>query len=111
MRLSDIKGERCLEVIADLIEPMTSIARDQRVARFFTAEEVPEGGTAEDLAAAKLADLAPVLLKEHKRDVIAILAALEGVGAEEYAEQLDMAKLIKGVTELLTDEALLAFLS
>ena len=47
----------------------------------------------------------PHLLKSHKEDIIAILAAIEGISAEAYAEKLDLVKLTKDFTELLTDEA------
>ena len=51
----------------------------------------------------------PVLLKEHKGDLIAILSAIEGVSVEEYTETLDLMKLAKDTIELLNDEAFKAF--
>ena len=47
----------------------------------------------------------PVLLKGHKADIIAILSAIEGVDAEEYAGALNLMKLVKDCADLLTDEA------
>ena len=111
MKLSEIKGERCLDVIADLIEPIANIAADPEASRLFKPEKAPERMTPSEFAVAKARECAPALLKGHRGDVIAILAALEGVSPEEYAEGLDMLKLVGGLVELLSDEALLAFLS
>ena len=53
----------------------------------------------------------PVLLKSHKADIIAIMAAIEGVTPEQYAASLDFPKLFTDVMELVTDDAFLNFLS
>ena len=46
----------------------------------------------------------PALLKGHKGDIIAILASIEGVSAESYKGSLNIVKLMRDTTELLTDE-------
>lgn len=102
MRLSDVKGERCLEVVADVIEPISNIANDPDFKK-----AVKSGGS----QAAMLAKAAPTLIKGHKDDIVAILAAVEGVSPAEYAEGMTMAGLLKDAYELLTDEELLGFLS
>ena len=43
MRLSDVRGERTLDVIADLIGPIAEIASDEEAAALFRREKVPEG--------------------------------------------------------------------
>ena len=43
MRLSDIKGERTLDVIAEIIEPIANIAEDEAAAELFRREKPPEG--------------------------------------------------------------------
>lgn len=111
MKLSDIKGDRVLDVIADIIDPIANMVQDKDVAAMFEREAVPEGMEARDFFAERMRAGMPVLLKGHKFDIIAILAAIEGVAPEQYAASLNLAKLFTDVMELLTDDALLDFLS
>ena len=111
MRLSDIRGERVFDVIADIIEPACNIAGDPVAGRFFKREKVPDGMDARTFALDKAKEAMPKLMREHKADVVAILAAVEGVDPDEYMKGLTMPQLIKGVYEMLTDEDLLGFLS
>ena len=111
MRLSEIKGERVFDVIADIIEPACSIAQDEQAAALFEREDVPEGMTAVQVALGKVRRSVPTLVRTHKDDLVAILAAIEGVDPEEYARDVTVSKLIQGVYEILTDSDLLAFLS
>lgn len=103
MRLSQVKGDRCFEVIADVIEPLTSIAQDEHTKAVFAGDQKGLMG--------RVVKHAPHIIKEHKEDLVAVMAAIEGVKPEEYAEGLTMAKLLKDAYELLTDEELVAFLS
>ena len=105
MRLSDIKGDRTLDVIADIIDPIANIAEDSAAAALFRREKLPEGETPKGFMLHRVRKHLPHLLKSHKEDIIAILAAIEGISAEAYAEKLDLVKLTKDFTELLTDEA------
>ena len=105
MRLSDIKGDRTLEVIAEIIDPIANIAEDEEASAMFKREKLPEGMTAKKFLLKRVRKSLPVLLKCHKADIIAILSAIEGVSAEEYAGALNLVKLVKDCTDLLTDEA------
>lgn len=111
MKLSDIKGDRVLDVIADIIDPIANIVQDKDVAAMFKREAVPEGMEARDFFAKRMCKGLPVLLKGHKADIIAIMAAIEGVTPEQYAESLDFPKLFTDGMELITDDAFLDFLS
>lgn len=111
MKLSDIKGDRVLDVIADIIDPIANIVQDKDVATMFKREAVPDGMDARDFFAKRMCKGLPVLLKSHKADIIAVMAAIEGVTPEQYAESLDFPKLFTDVMELVTDNALLDFLS
>lgn len=111
MRLSDIKGDRVLDVIADTIDPIANMVQDEDVAAMFKREAVPEGMDARDFFAARMRKGVPALLKGHKSDIIAVLAAVEGVAPGQYAASLDLAKLFTDVMELLTDDAFVDFLS
>jgi hypothetical protein len=111
MKLSDIKGDRVLDVIADVIDPIANMAQDKDVADMFKRKAVPEGMDARAFFAERMRKGLPVLLKSHKADIIAIMAAIEGVTPEEYTDTLDLAKLFTDTMELLTDNAFLDFLS
>lgn len=111
MKLSDVKGDRTLDVIADLIEPISNVAQDKDVSEMFKRQAVPEGMEAREFFAARMRKGMPALLKGHKDDVIAILATIEGVSPDEYTKSLNLAKIIKDFMELVTDEVFLGFLS
>ena len=105
MKLSDIKGDRTLEVIAEIIDPIANIAEDEEASAMFKREKLPDGMTAKKFLMKRVRKSLPVLLKGHKADIIAILSAIEGVSAEEYASALNLVKLVKDCADLLTDEA------
>lgn len=111
MKLSDIKGDRVFDVIADIIDPIANMVQDKDVAAMFKREAVPDGMEARDFFAKRMCKGLPVLLKSHKADIIAIMAAIEGVTPEQYAESLDFPKLFTDTMELVTDNAFLDFLS
>lgn len=111
MKLSEVKGDRVLDVIADVIDPIANIAQDKDVAAMFKREAVPDGMEAHEFFAARMRKSVPALLKGHKSDIIAILAAIEGVATEQYAASLNLAKLFTDIMELLTDDAFVNFLS
>ena len=104
MRLSEINGDRTLEVIADIIDPIANIAEDEEASALFKREKLPEGMTAKKFLMKRVRKYLPVLLKAHKADIIAILSVIEGVSQDEYAGALNLVKLVKDRTDLLTDE-------
>lgn len=104
MRLSDIKGDRVLDVVADLIDPIANIAGDPVAAALFRRVAAPEGEDPKKALLRRVQRGVPALLKGHKNDVIAILATVEGVSPDSYRGALNLAKLLKDCTELLLDE-------
>lgn len=112
MKLSDIQGDRVFDVIADIIDPIANIAEDKKASAMFRREKLPEGMTAKRFMMQRARKALPALLKGHKGDIIAILAAIEGVSAESYKGALNLVKLMHDAAELLTDDAFTAlFLS
>lgn len=105
MKLSDIQGERVFDVIADIIDPIANIAEDDAAAELFKREKLPEGVTPKKFLLDRARKAVPKLLKAHKGDLVTILSAIEGVSPEAYAGVLNFAKLLRDMTELLTDEA------
>ena len=105
MRLSDIKGDRVFDVIADIIEPIANIGSDERASALFKREKLPEGMTAKSFLLKRARKAVPALLKGHKSDIITVLSTIEGVSADDYRASLTLAKLMKDTAELMTDEA------
>lgn len=111
MKLSDVKGERTIEVLADLIEPVANLAADSKVMDMLKREQVPDGMTAKEFFISRVKKNLPSIIKSHKNDVVMIMATIEGTDTEQYTNSLNMAKLVKDVVELFTDEEFLNFLS
>lgn len=106
MKLSELKGEQAIEVIADLIAPVTSIATDQKSLKLFT--KAKDGRSKEEVAK-DFSEKIPVLLKTHKKDVLDILCAFN---PEANPEEMSVYDIINGVSDLLSDKDFLSlFLS
>ena len=105
MRLSDIKGDRVFDVIADIIDPIANIASDETASALFKREKLPEGMTAKSFLLKRARKAVPALLKGHKSDIITVLSTIEGVSADDYRASLTLAKLMQDTAELMTDEA------
>lgn len=110
MKLSDIKGERVFDVIADLVEPIANIAEDEKALEFFRPKPLKKGETAEKAFAKRMRVAIPALLKEHRSDVIAILSTIKGQKPAEFVKDMTLASIIGDLFELLTDDVFLGFL-
>ena len=104
MKLSDIKGERTIEVIAEIIEPIANIATDEQAAELFKRKTLPEGMTPKQFLVKRIRKHAPQLLKTHKDDIITILSIIADVSPDEYCGALNLTRLIGDLIELFTDE-------
>ena len=111
MRLSEIKGERVFDVIAEIIEPAFNIATDPVASSIFKRGDMPDDVDPKEYAIKKAKESLPTLLRSHKNDLVRIMAATNGVDPDEYIANVTMPSLIKGVYEIMTDEDLLGFLS
>ena len=109
MKLSDIKGERCLDVVAELIEPIASIASDEDFTKLLKPGKLPKGATKTQYFAQRMRKAVPVLIERHKDDVITVLATVNGQSREEYLKGLTLAKLFSDTIEIMTDQDLLGF--
>jgi len=87
MRLSDFKGEKALDVMVDLMEPIIEIMTDDKVKTPYQAGL--------RLEAIKKA------LKGHKKAVLTILALLADKDVEEY--EPSMVEIMAGLAELFND--------
>ena len=67
MRLSDIKGDRVFDVIADIIDPIANIASDETASALFKREKLPDGMTAKAFLLER-ARKAVDLVCQHKQE-------------------------------------------
>lgn len=72
--ISEIKGEDALDVLADIIEPVSEILTDKEV-----VEHARAGDKIKAVSAA---------IKNHKKEVIKVLAILDGENPETYAPSI-----------------------
>lgn len=103
MKLSDIKGADVFDVIADCIVPITNIAADEKAMALFKKQVVPEGTDVRAVAIKRLAAGVPPLMRDHKDDLVAILAAVNLTQVDEYAKELTLGKLITDLADLIGD--------
>ena len=75
MKLSEYKGEKALDLLADLFEPATAIMADKEIMNAVRAN-LPK------------IKIVKTVIKNHKREVIEILAILDGEDPKEYAEKV-----------------------
>ena len=87
MKLSEIKGEKALEVVADLIDPVGRLMQDEKFKEYIDSDSKLE--------------LIKYLLKNHKKDVLEILALLNGEDPKTYEPTL--LSLPKMLMDLLSD--------
>ena len=107
MKLGELKGERAVEVIADLIAPITNIAEDQANLQLFRTKRL-EGETDREMAIRDFKTKFPNLLKTHKKDIVDILCAVSG----KEPDDLSMFEIMQGTIDLLKDQDFLSlFLS
>lgn len=91
MKLSDFKGEEALDVLADIIEPLTTIIADKEIQELAKVKGTP-----------KIKFVKPAI-KNHKEEVIYILATLQRQTPEEYEANLSLVTLPMQVLEFIND--------
>ena len=94
MKLSDYKGEEAIEVLADIIEPLTAILGDKDLREFVAdnkGKKIP-----------RIAYIKPIL-KNHPKEVIEVLAGIEKEPVEEYEKKVNILTLPMKLLELVND--------
>lgn len=87
-KFSDIKGEESLDVLAEILVPITTIANDEEVRKGFETN---------------VAMCASIALKNHKEEVLEILTVIDGRTREEMVEDLDLLTLPAILIEILNE--------
>ena len=70
MRWDELKNEQAIEALADIFDPITEIASDEEIKKAARSDN--------KVMTVKL------ILKNHSKSVLEIMAAFEGVPVEEY---------------------------
>lgn len=91
MKLSDYKGEAALDKLAEIIEPLTTMLADP---------ELQEIAKQKNVATIKYAK---PMLKNHKAEIIEILAALDNEPVETYRDKVTLFTLPAKLLEFLND--------
>ena len=108
-KISEIRGTDTIDLFAEIIEPVANIATDPAMADVFKVEAVDEDADTRELAKQRLIKHVPKLIKTHKNDVVAILAAINSTPVDEYEKSLNVATLLRDVYDVVTDEELVGF--
>lgn len=71
-RLEDARGADAIDLIADLIDPLTEIAQDEEILELTRKKGTP------------VFKIVQAILRRHKDSAIQILAIIDGVEPEDY---------------------------
>ena len=104
MKLSNIRGERALEVVADLIEPIGKMSESESARELFKKIPAPEGEDPVKFSKKRLLKGIPALIRENKTEIIAILAVINNKTPEEYTKIFGLTSLVGDVLDLVNDE-------
>ena len=91
MRLSDFKGEEALDVLADIIEPLTEILTDKEIQELSKKKNTP------------VIKFVKPAIKNHKKELMIVLARLNKQTVEEYEKNVSLVTLPIQVLELIND--------
>lgn len=104
MKLSEIKGSRAIDVIAELIQPLANIAGDRENMGHLFDIKPNEGESRDDAMVRHLKDNVPLLLKTHNGDILKVLSIIN----DEPPEDITVPGVVKGVLDLIGDDDFLA---
>lgn len=101
MKLSEFKDEEALDLLADIIEPVGSILEDKEIAKIYEENKSDGFGIK-----AKL-QMISVMIRNHKSEVIEILAKLDKQDASEF--HCNVLTLPKELLSLINDPVMQDF--
>lgn len=95
MKLSEYKNEDALDLLADILDPLSEILIDPEV------QQIVKDKSTTKMKAVQF------LLKSHPKEIMQIMARLDGVPVEEY--ELNIITLPKKLLEIFNDKELVSF--
>lgn len=87
-KLSEVKGEEALDVLAEILEPIVTIINDEEVRSGFETN---------------VAKSVSVALKKYKTEILEIFASINGKSVEETCEEIDILSLPSYIVEILNE--------
>ena len=136
MKLSDVKGDRTFDVIADILVPVATIAQDENVAKLFDGSNKPKKMTPWQYFVERAKVAIPVMMRDYRTEICEIMAIINDITPEEYVNgvvnpeydeekageegydvpeyltpPLNVPKLLADVMELMTDSEFVSFFS
>lgn len=136
LKLSEIKGERTFDVIAEIIGPVATIAQDEDVAKLFDGSGKPEKMTSWQYFIERIKTAVPVMMRKYRGEICEIMATLNDITTDEYVNgvvnpdydeekageegydvpkykvpPLSVPKLFADVMELMSDSEFVSFFS
>lgn len=90
-KLSEIKGEEALDVLAELLVPITEISQDEEVRAGFETN---------------VAKCVSIALKKYKKEVMEMLAVINGKSVEETLEEIDVLSLPAYLVDVLSEPSI-----
>lgn len=96
MKITDRKNEDALDMLAEIIEPAVNIFQDKEIRKLIATRKPRH-------------EIAKIAIKTHKKEIIEILAALEGVPVEEFS--VNALQMLKMINDIVSDEEMADFFS
>lgn len=90
-KLSEYKDEDALDLLAEIMEPAVIIMGDEEIKKVITS--------------GNRIKIAKIIIKNHKQQVLEILAAMEGVSVKDY--HCNILTLPMRLLEILNDKELI----
>lgn len=93
--VGNLENEEMIEALGDVLESIEVLKDDEKLLKIIESQNVLKIGI--------------YLCKNHSKEVVDIMASLEGTPREEY--KLTIPKVIKALNEIKADDDMLAFFS
>ena len=101
MKLSEVKGEKALDMLADLIEPIMEIIEDKEVSKILESRHNKDEADSTKIILGRAVSAA---IKNHKKAVITILATLDDIPVDQY--ECNLLSLPKKMMDIINDPAI-----
>lgn len=101
MKLSEVKGEKALDMLADLIEPIMEIIEDKEVSKILKSRHSKDKADSTKIILGRAVSVA---IKNHKKAVITILATLDDIPVDQY--ECNLLSLPKKMMDIINDPAI-----
>ena len=114
MKISELSTDKGLDVLCEIAEPLGAIVTDAALLDALKEKLVAgENATKAELVSAglkRISNLMPIILKTHRDDVYAIVAAINGVTADDIRKQ-NFIKTAMDIRDVVNDKAFKDFFS